>query len=127
MILFCASVSQCVTYGLTLAAGTLLANLARRHGDASDTANIRSPSGGGNNFILARYRLALSAFSGANPIPAHTPTPLAGLIASASFPINHSSRYYVYSNCQTSLNHQQLLFLSFSAVMYYDVISLPHF
>ena len=112
VILFCASVSQCVTYGLTLAAGTLLANLGRRHGASSDMANIRNPSVSSNNFILGRYRFALSPISGVNHIPARTPTPLAGLIASASFPIDDSSNCSVHSTCPYSLIHPMQICLS---------------
>ena len=80
VILFCASLCQCVTYGLILAAGTLLANLNRRPGAGAGASptGIRNPSGS-NNFILARYRLTLSSIAASNPIPAYSPTPLAGL------------------------------------------------
>ena len=47
VILFCASVSQSVSYGVQLAAGTLLANLVRRYDrntPAATSASVAPPS-----------------------------------------------------------------------------------
>ncbi|XP_057373897.1 uncharacterized protein LOC130694805 isoform X2 [Daphnia carinata] len=93
VILFCASLTQCVSYGLLLAAGTLMTATTRRYGWTSHTANQQPPrflvkplpyvtTSALEPAILAHYRPVY--LSSAVNYPAPIASPVAGALAALS-------------------------------------------